>query len=278
MSAFADLHEVVNRLSGGNSGNPEFLNMHKEPRVASAAAATPIAGQPISLWEYEGQPSHGAVPGTTVAYPDNTTQGGWKQTDPSGGRQKWMTAFGGVVGTPGTLVLYDRLAHISGLSGTVTTAQTVSASAITRYTNGSGNFIAYEIYTQIGATGTTITADYTDDSGNSGQTSQATTIGATNNREAQRLHLMSLAAGDIGVRAVNTVTVLATTGTAGNFGIIIGHVLGMLTIPVAAAADIRSFMDGAMPEILTDACLAWYFVPQATTAVVADVWHVSAER
>lgn len=278
MGAFADLHEVVNRLSGGNSGTPEFLTMHRESRVAGSAAAAPIAGQPISLWEYEGSPSHGAVPPTSVAYPDNTTQGGWKQTDPGGGRQKWMTACGAVVGTPGVLVLYDRLAHISGLSGTSTSAQTVSASAITRYTNGVGNFIAYEIYTQIGTTVAGITADYTDDAGNSGQTSQAVVIGATNNREAQRFHLMSLAAGDTGVRAVNTVTLNISTGTTGNFGIVIGHPLAWLAIPAVGGADIRSFLDGPLVEILADACLAWYFVPQTTTAVIADMWCVTAER
>ena len=128
MSAVADLNTLVNRFSNGNSGTPEALQWHKESRVQGATAATPIAGQAISLWEYEGTPSHGAVPPTTVAYPDNTTQGGWKHTLPGGGRQKWMSALGGFGTAPGLLVLYDRLAHISGLSGTVTTAQTVAAS------------------------------------------------------------------------------------------------------------------------------------------------------
>ena len=61
---------------------------------------------------------------------------------------------------PGILVLYDRLLHIGGLNATTTAAQTVGGS-LSRYTGGAGNQIWVEIYTQIGTTATTITANYT---------------------------------------------------------------------------------------------------------------------
>jgi hypothetical protein len=278
MSAIADLHELVNRLSGGNSGNPELLMMHKESRVAGAAAAAPIVGFATSLWEYEGTPSHGAVPPTTVAYPDNTTQGSWKQTNPSGGRQKWASSIGGTVTSPGTLVVFDRLAHISGLSGTTITAQNVLATAITRNTNGVGNFIFGEIYTQVGGTATTITANYTNQAGVAGQTSQAVVFGNTGRREAQRFFEISLAAGDTGVQAVNTVTVLASTLVAGNFGIGIGHKVASLMVGTNSMADIRSFLDGPLTEILTGACLSWYWLPAVATAMVCDMWSTTLER
>lgn len=278
MASFADLNEIVNRMSGGNSGTPQVLDMHKEHRVAGAAAAAPIAGGPISLWEFEGQPSHGAVPPTSVAYPDNTTQGGWKQNDPSGGRELWAPVIGASCLAQGRVVIYDRLAHISGLSGTVTTAQNVLASAITRYTSGEGNWIAYEVYTQIGATGTTITADYTNQAGTASRTSQAISIGNTGFREAQRLRRFSLAAGDTGARAVNTVTLAATTGTAGNFGIIVGHTLASLIITLPQGQDLRTIMDGSLAQIQTDACLAWYFVPTTTTTPGYDMFATLVER
>ena len=277
MTAVADLNTLVNRFSGGNSGTPEALQWHKESRVQGAAAAAPIAGSPISLWEYEGTPSHGAVPPATVAYPDNTTQGGWKHTTPGGGRQKWMSALGAFSSAPGLLVLYDRLAHISGLSGTVTTAQNVLASAITRNTGGVGNFMAVEVYTALGATGTTITASYTNDQGTAGQTSQAVAIGNTGRKEAQRLIELSLAAGDKGVQAISTVTVLATTGTAGNFGVIMGQKLAQLSIPVGGIGDIRSFLDGQFIELTQAKCLCWYFQPVLTTAPIFEMWEVAAE-
>lgn len=278
MTAFAGLDELVNRLSGGNSGLPQFLTWHKESRVAGALATTPQIGFPISSWEYEGTPSHGAVPPTTTAYPDNTTQGGWKQNNPGGGRQLWATAIGGQAAFPGTLVLCDRLSHISGMSGTVTTAQTVGASAITRYTNGLGNFIYAEIYTLIGVTPTTITASYTNQAGTSAQVTQAVAIGNTGRREAQRFFELSTAASDTGVQAVASATVLATTGTAGNFGVGIAHKLVELTINANCTCDIRSYMDGPLQEVLTNACLFWYFLPATVSAPNFEFTATLVER
>lgn len=278
MSAFADLGELVNRMTGGNSGNPQNLFWHKESRVAGAAAAAPIIGQNISLWEYEGSPSHGAVPPSSVAIPTNATQGSWKQVDAGGGRQLWIPAIGGDSSQAGTFVLYDRLLHISGLSGTVTTAQTVGG-ALTRNTGGVGNFIAAEIYTQIGVTGTTITASYTNQAAASGQTSAAVAFGNTNKREAQRMIEFSLAAGDTGVQAVASVTVLATTGTAGNFGIVVGRKLASFVVSSAAITDVRSFLNGPMMLADAGACLSWYWVPTTANAgALIDMWGVAVER
>jgi hypothetical protein len=275
MTAYANLSEYVNRKTGGNSGAPEFGMVHKESRVAGAAAAAPIAGRFSSLWEYEGQPAHGAAPGA-VAAPDNTTNGSWKHTAPGGGRQKWLDYIWGQLTAAGTLVIYDRLLHISGLDGTVTTAQTVGGS-LTRNTGGIGNQIWVEIYTQIGATGTTITASYTDQDGNSGQTSVATSIGATGLREAQRMIPLSLAAGDYGVRAVASVTLAATTGTAGNFGVTVLRPIAIIGVSQGGVGGARSFIDGAMPDISTS-CLAAMFLPNAVTVPQFDFFYSAAER
>lgn len=280
MGAFQDLHELVNRLSGGNSGNPQFLDMHKEPRVAGAASATPIVGQAISLWEYEGQPSHGAVPPTSASYPTRATQGAWAQTNATGGRELWMPSVGASCIAQGRLVLYDRLGHVSGLSGTVTTAQTVNLSAVTagRYTTGDGVWAAAEIYTQIGATATTIAMNYTNQAGTSGIVSPTVVFGATNNREAQRLKRLSTAANDTGVQAVASVTVTATTGTAGNFGIVLGRTLAVFNISMPQGGDVRSFLAGPLSKIEVDGCLAWYFVPTTVTVPAFDMWAVAGER
>jgi hypothetical protein len=276
MTAFLDLNELINRMTGGNSGTPEALFMHKENRVAGAAAAATVIGEFTSLWQYEGYPAHGAAPGA-VAAPDNTTNGGMKQADPGGGRQKWLTGACGVAASNGMLYLCDRLLHISGLSGTVTTAQTVGGS-LTRYTDGKGVEAWAEIYTQIGATATTITASYTDDAGNTGNTSPAVVFGGTSRREAQRMIPLGLAAGDVGVRAVASVTVLATTGTAGDFGVTLLKRLIGIPVPATAQGGLRSFMDGPMPEILTDACLFWLWLPNAASNPTFDAQIAMVER
>lgn len=266
MTAYADLSEMINRHTGGNSGTPQNIFYWKDARVAGAAAPATVAGRMTSLWQYEGCPSHGAVP-TTVAIPDNTTDGGLKQNDPSGGRQLWLSGGSLTANIAGTLILYDRLLHIGGLSGTSTSAQTVGGT-LTRYTDGIGNMIWVEIYTQIGATGTTITASYTDQGGTSGQTTPGVSIGATGLREANRIIPLALAQGDYGVQAVASVTLAATTGTAGNFGINVVHPLLEIPIPAVGAGNIRDLISQlpSMVEIQTDACLGLAWLANTTTA------------
>jgi hypothetical protein len=167
----------------------------------------------------------------------------------------------------GTLILYDRLLHIGGLSGTVTTAQTVGGT-LTRYTNGLGNMVFVEVYTIIGTTGTTCTITYTDQDGNGAQVSQAITIGGTGFREVGRMLPFTLAGGDSGVQAVADVDLLATTGTAGNFGITIGHPLCQIPAIAVGGGGVRDLISGlpSLPEIETDACLCLAWLPNGTTA------------
>lgn len=265
MAALNDLSDIVNRLTGGSSGTPEQICVWKDGRVAGAAAATPIAGRPISLWQYQGTPAHGSAPGA-VAAPTRATSGALGQANPGGGREKWLLGVTSAINAPGVLMLYDRLLHISGLSGTNTGAQTVGGS-LTRNTGGVGNQIWVEVYTQIGASGTTITASYTDDAGNSGSTTTSVAIGNTGLREAQRIIPLTLAAGDYGVQAVASVTLAATTGTVGDFGVTVARPLLTLNVNAVAAGVIRDMIAGlpSIQKIDTDACLAWAFWPQTTT-------------
>lgn len=269
MAAITDLSDLINRTTGGSSGTPENLFFTKVARIAGAAATAPIAGRYASLWTYDGQPAAGAVP-TTVAVPTNATAGALKQTNPSGGRQKWMTQFAASTLNSGTLILYDRLLHIGGLSGTTTTAQTVGGT-LTRYTDGVGNLAWAEIYSQIGTTATTITMSYTDQSGTSGNTSPSVTFGGTAFREQTRVIMLPVASGDTGIQAIASVT-NGTTGTAGNFGVTIGHPLAYVSIGSAGVSGWRDFSTGlpGIPEIKTDACLS--LIWQAGSTVAPEVF------
>lgn len=270
MSAITDMSDLVNLATGGNSGAPENSFFQKQARIAGVTPTTnqlPIAGRPMSLWTYDGQPGAGVAP-TSVAIPTNSTAGALQLTNPAGGKQKWLTQFFSTGLVAGTLVLYDRLLHIGGLNGTTTTAQTVGGT-LTRYTNGIGNLVWAEIYTLIGASASSITMSYTDETGTSGtanSTSPSVLFGATNYREQTRCIMLPLAAGDKGVKYVASVT-HATTGTAGNYGITIGHPLAYVTIGGPGLGGWRDFVSGqpGMPEILTNACLALLWYPQTTT-------------
>jgi hypothetical protein len=267
MAALADLSDLINKATGGNSGTPENLFFHKQPRIAGAAATALIAGRPASLWLYDGQPSAGVAP-TTVAIPDNTTAGGLLQTDPGGGRQKFLYSMFATGLVPGTLILYDRLLHIGGLSATSTSAQTVGGT-LTRYTNGAGNVAWAEIYTIIGTTATTIKlSDYTNQAGTDNQVGPTTAFGGTGFREVTRIIDFPLASGDSGIRDIDSVQVTASTLTAGNFGVTIAHPLAYIGVGAAGGTGWRDFATGlpGIPEILTDACLAFRWRPQLTTA------------
>jgi len=238
--------------------------------VAGAAATAPIAGRACSLWTYDGMPAGGAVP-TVAEVPTRTTQGALPFTAPGGSREKWLISASIAPLIAGVFLLYDRLFHIGNLNATLTTAQTVQGSpaspALTRNTGGAGNFAFYEIYTVIGTTSATLTMTYTDQSGNTGNTSTIN-IGATNFREVTRAQRIPLATGDSGIRAVESVQLSASTGTAGNFGITIAQPLAWIPVGAAGIAGWRDYTTGlpGMPAINSDACLALMFIPSVSTA------------
>jgi hypothetical protein len=274
MAALTDLSDLLNRQSGGSNGNPNNLYFHKVPRVAGVAATAPIAGRGCSLWTYDGTPAGGAVP-TSAAIPGRTTTGALRFVAATGGRDLHLIGASVTPLTAGVYLLYDRLFHSGGLSGTSTADQTVQGStpspALTRNTGGAGNIAWYEIYTAIGTSTTTLTMTYTDQDGNTGQTATIN-IGATGFREVTRAQRIPLAAGDAGVRAVEKVKLTASTGTAGDFGITIAQPLAWIPVGATGTAGWRDYTTGlpGIPVINPDACLALMFIPAAATAT--EVW------
>jgi hypothetical protein len=279
MTAIASLSDVVNRITGGNSGSPEQIWFGKTGRVAGAGATALVAGRWSSMWQYEGWPGGaGAAPGGTARNPTNATAGSLFQTDPGGGRSKWLLGASCAPLLAGSLMVYDRLADISGLSGTNTAAQTITGLSVSRYTGtaAAGNQIWLEVYTLIGATSTTITASYTNQAGTAGQITPAVAIGNTGLREAQRLIPMPLVAGDTGVRSVENVDFLASTGTAGDFGVTIIRPLAMIPCGLAGVGSLRGLI-AALPgvlEVKTGACLSLAWLPNSVTSPPEFIGHV----
>jgi hypothetical protein len=274
MTALTDLSDLINRQTGGNSGTPDNNFWHKVPRVAGAAATAPIAGRGASMWQYDGMPAGGAAP-TTAEIPTRTTTGALPFMAPGGSREKWLIGASVAPSVGGVYLLYDRLLHIGNLNGTLTTDQTVQGAtpspALTRNTGGAGNMAWYEIYTIIGTTSTTLTMTYTDQDGNTDQTSTIN-IGATGFREVTRAQRIPLAAGDSGIRAIDKVRLSATTGTAGAFGITIAQPLAWIPTVTAGSMGWRDYTTGlpGIPAIDPNACLAVMFIPNAATA--PEVW------
>jgi hypothetical protein len=258
VAAIADLSDLVNRMTGGSSGTPETLFFAKNYSIAGTLDTWTI-GVLYSLWRYDGVPGGGVAPGA-VAIPTNATAGALPITNPGGGREKWLVQ-GVALADPSAvaaILLYDRLLHIGGLSGTVATAQTVGGT-LTRGLGYVGNQIFVEMYTQVGATARTLSVNYTNQSGVTGRTGTCTVGGTATSlfNEANALTAVTLQAGDTGVQSVEDVTLSATTGTAGDFGITIARPIAWF--PSGGGMPGRDFTLGpsGMPEIEIDACLAF---------------------
>ena len=245
--------------------------------VLTTSAA--VAGRPYDLWVPQVPP--GSVPSSAVA-PTSATAGSLGQTNPASG--SLLIAGGRFNGYgPGAYLICDRLSHSGGLSGTVTTAQTTNlpTAALTRYTSGIGVMIGLTIYTAVGTTSTTVSVSYTDQDNNA-STSPLVVFGNTGFREQYRMIQIPLAIGDTGVKSVQSVTVTATTTTAGNFGVTLYKPLYVVVIDSMSGVSIIDAVTGnscgGTPAIVNDACLFCVCLTTGTVNTMGAGALMLAER
>lgn len=224
-----------------------------------ASLANAAAGQFFSLWTATGVPGAGSAPGA-AAVPTKATTGAFGFTNPTAPKKSYLGWASLVAGNSLTSVEYhDRLAHMSGLSGTVTTAQgalslVTSSPSADRLGDSNYSDVTWwlEIYTALGATGVNATVNVTYNDDSTGNLA-AIALGAT--PRAGRLYpLISASAGKF-IKAVNSVTLSATTGTAGNFGITATRQRGTIHAPVANKYETFNWADLGLPNIADDACI-----------------------
>lgn len=235
--------------------------------IDKASIANAAAGQYHSLWRATGQPGQGAIPGAAAAC-DRTLTGAMgftQQTAPA-------TTYGGFANaacsnSAVTIEIHDRLAHMGGLSGTVATAQTVnldmdalkSGSNLTERM-GDANFSDIqwwlEWYTDTGSTAVTATVNVTYNDGTSGN---LTGISLAATRRASLMIPLNglIPSADSGkfIRDINTVTLSATTGTAGSFGATATRPRMTLPLPLANKMEVFTWADLGFPGIFNSSCL-----------------------
>lgn len=180
----------------------------------------------------------------------------------------------------GTFFLCDRLSHQGGLSGIVTGTVTTNlpTAALTRYTSGEGVRIALSIYTPIGSTATTVTVTYTNQAGTGSRVTPATVLGGTGFREAARFLVLPLQAGDTGVRSVESINVVATTGTAGAFGVTLFKPIAAYVIERPGGQQRFNLVDGMgglLHDIEANACLFFAYSSAGASTVLAGNLHIA---
>lgn len=224
--------------------------------IVKASATSKGAGLFHSLWTAGGNPAAGSAPGSANGViPTKATTGALNFQAAGVSEDTFLAQLAMVGSTAGTIFVYDRLWHNSTLSGILATAQTFTQPALTRHTDGVGVEIWLEWYTATGSTAVTATVSYTNSDGVSNR--NGTCAIAASPVGGQMMPIL-LQAGDKGVLSVQSVTLSATTGTAGNFGVTLVKRKAMCPIPVANIAQPpQDFATLGLPEIQDNACIAF---------------------
>jgi hypothetical protein len=255
--AIATLDQLVDAM--GNDSSRLIID--------KASLANASAGNFFSLWRATGQPGQGAIP-TTAARCDNTTTGAINFTQQTAPATSYLTILDALCANAGTtLEIHDRLMHMGGLNGTLLTAQTVDldlnanlASDNLDARKGDANFSDVqwwmEWYSDTGATASNATINVTFNDGTSNNLAVVAVGGTV--RAARMIPLNGLIqAADSGkfIRDINTVTLSASTGTAGNFGFTCTRYRGANYLPLANARFTADWAALGLPEIKNESCL-----------------------
>ena len=238
--------------------------------IYKSSLSTLAAGYIVALWRATGNYlwGQGAIPGAAAVCDDNLLGG--IILPAAGGSKFYVVQFVPVGAQSSTWLLYDRLAHMGGLSGVTTGDQTVNISLATPSGNGrcavDGSDVVWfaEMYTAIGATAQTCTVTYTDQN----DTSRTTTFslgGASPLNQPSRCIQIIPNAGQ-SIKSVTKVNFGTTTGTAGSWGITARRRLATVGQMIANVCPTGTdAISICAPEIKETACIELLAIPTAAT-------------
>lgn len=244
--ALADFADMVDKVR-----YPVYATqMSKDANTTSGDTDTVWVSQLLRT----GNPTAPSAP-TTAAALDNTSAGRLIKPGSAGfmfcsGVHEADSNNNNVPRTP--LFLIDRLSHQGGLVGNTTGAQTTNlpTAALTRYTDGVGVMIGLHIHTALGSTDSNVTISYTNQAGTSGRTA---TVHFIDTPSASFFYWACLQAGDSGAKSVESVTLSASTLTAGAFGVVLFKPIQL--IYATPNADVLRGLVPSFSQIHSDAFL-----------------------
>jgi len=243
------------------TGYSTFLSSLEEQNMVNATITGSTASNTRlhDLYRLTLDPTTGAVPAipttATALSKSNTTALNYYLPNYSPEKPYIIGARVGTVQTQGIYYIIDRLSHQGGLDGALvgTLTTNLPTAALTRYTDGVGVLAGLTIYSSLGTTATTITASYTNQAGTAGRTTLAIPFGGSGNNTAPRMLILPLAAGDTGVRSVESVTTAGGTGLVSNFGVTLFKILGAICVDNIQALNwtdiITGGFIGGIPEL-----------------------------
>ena len=234
--------------------------------IDKASIANAVAGQFHSLWRATGQPGQGAIPGA-AAVCNSSLLGGFsfaQQTAPNTSYFGYLEAV--CQNNAVSLEVHDRLMHMGGLNGTLATAQTVGIDLNNITADNMANRIGdanysdvqwwLEWYADTGATvvNATVAVTYND-----GTTGNLTAVSLAATRRASFMQplngLIPAAQSGKFIRGIVSVTLSATTGTAGSFGVTATRPRVSLTAPLANIKFSADWAALPVSEVPNGSCL-----------------------
>jgi hypothetical protein len=233
--------------------------------LEKASLANQVANTLCSMWRSAGQPAQGAIPGTTPAVPTKATLGAIdfaNQLSPVTSYLLWALVYSGNSG--GAVEFHDRVAHMGGLVLNVTTAQNItgldiSTLGLAAERRGPADFSDLqwflEVYTDGGATASNATINVTYDDATTGN---LTVVAVGGTLRAGRMipltPLIPTAQQGKKIRGINSVTLSASTGTAGNFGFTCTRQRTGVPMGLAGTPSKLTWQDGSA-EVPNDSCI-----------------------
>ena len=241
-----------------------------------ASLGSQVVGQYCSLWRATGTPAQGAIPAAAAFCTKALTGaiGFDNQSAPATNYLAYHTLLCSAANT--NLEIHDRLAHMGGLNGTLLTAQTVGIDLSTINAGGpvpanrlgdanySDVMWFLEWYTATGATASSATVNVTYNDGTTGNLA-VIAIGGTAIAASQCRQLVPAVNGKF-IRGVNSVTLSASTGTAGSFGVTATRQRASMSVPIANRVEVFDWAQLGFPEIPNNSCLAGMLLSTATSS------------
>lgn len=253
---------AITTLDGALAGMrpPEFYS--------KAASGTLVAARPFSPFYLAGVPGAAVAPTPGLSGAALTAYSG-QLAIPAASGNTHLARFSGVSSAQaGMLLLCDRLWHNSGFTITSATAQTVNSVAwpardANGTTNGDKVQLGVEVSTATGTGTPTITVGYTNQANASGKTA-TNTVPTVATSAIGTFYPIGLAAGDTGVRSVQSLT-LSATWTSGVIHLVAYRVLASLELSAAGIPNAVDALTSGMPRLYDTSVPFLLFIPQTTS-------------
>lgn len=229
-----------------------------------ASIANAVAGTYYSLWRNAGG-NQGATP-TVAATPVAGVVGSYPLPAITGEEKLYVCNLSIISTVAMSGWLCDRLSHIGGLVGNVATPQTATLNIATAASQGrclaSGADVDWflEWYADTGSTATTATVNVTYDNDTTGNAIAIPLVATT--RASRLYNILPNSAGQT-IKQVNSVTLTATTGTAGTVGVTAYKRLCNYSVILANTGVSYDYSQTGLPEIKPQSCLC--FIQACTT-------------